>query len=243
MSSMGRYSEAEANLDRAVQLARQYGEAENVGWSHGAYVWLAQNTGRTETALTHARHAVEIAEKIGSPFSRVTGYYQLGAAHVLTEEWRQGASALERALGIARDTRTGLQFEADVLTNLGEAHLGLGDKSRARTMVGEAVAVARLRGTKYFECLAHLARARVLVRTEGAAASADIQTDLREAQALVEETGARSQEPFIHEERANLARLTGDDATYQRELREAHRLFTEMDATGHAERLAKEVGL
>jgi hypothetical protein len=32
-------------------------------------------------------------------------------------------------------------------------------------------------------------------------------------------------------------------AARERELREAHRLYTEMDATGHAERLARELGL
>jgi len=73
--------------------------------------------------------------------------------------------------------------------------------------------------------------------------SSEIQTALSQAQTLVEQTGGRSQQPFIHEERANLASLTGDDATHQRELREAHRLFAEMSATGHAERLAKELGL
>jgi adenylate cyclase len=240
VSNMGRHSEAEANLDRAVQLARRHGDAEILGWSHGGYVWLAQDTGRTEAALTHARHAVEIAEKIGSPFSRVNAYEVLGNAHILTEEWSQGAAALERALDIARETRTGLNDEGRLLAGLAQARLGLGDNSRARTTADEAVAVARRRGTKYFECRAHLARAQVLLRTEGAAASGDIQAALREALTLVEETGGRSQEPFIHEELAELARRTGDEATCQRELREAHRLFTEMGATGHAERLAKE---
>jgi len=38
-----------------------------------------------------------------------------------------------------------------------------------------------------------------------------------------------------------LARLLDDDGTCQSELRKAHRLFTEMGAAGHAERLAKEL--
>jgi ATP/maltotriose-dependent transcriptional regulator MalT len=130
-----------------------------------------------------------------------------------------------------------------MLASLAEAHLGLGNNSRARALADEALAVARRQGTRFYECCAHIARARVLLRTEGATASPEIQAHLREAQDLVEETGGRSQQPFIHEELANLARLTGDDATYQRELGEAHRLFTEMGATGHAERLAKELGL
>jgi hypothetical protein len=50
---------------------------------------------------------------------------------------------------------------------------------------------------------------------------------------------ASSFDPFIRVERARLARLSGDEATSQRELREAHRLYTEMGATGHVERLAE----
>ena len=56
-------------------------------------------------------------------------------------------------------------------------------------------------------------------------------------------SGAKSYEPFLHVERAELARLTGDEATRQRELGEAHRQFTEMGATARAEQMAKELGL
>ncbi len=41
--------------------------------------------------------------------------------------------------------------------------------------------------------------------------------------------------------RAELARLGGDGAEQERELREALRLYTGMGATGHAERLASEL--
>ena len=43
--------------------------------------------------------------------------------------------------------------------------------------------------------------------------------------------------------RAALARALQRPSDANRELREAHRLYTEMGATGHAERLARELGL
>ena len=49
--------------------------------------------------------------------------------------------------------------------------------------------------------------------------------------------------PFVCLERAELARLLGDQTTRQRELREAHRLFTEMGAPIRAAEVAKELGL
>jgi hypothetical protein len=38
-----------------------------------------------------------------------------------------------------------------------------------------------------------------------------------------------------------MVRLLGRSSDAERELREAHRLYTEMGATGHAERVAREL--
>jgi adenylate cyclase len=244
LAEMGRFAEAAASMDRGAQLARQHGEAEILGWVHGSYVELAWLSGQEPQAtLGHARHAVEIAEKIGSAWSCAIAHIRLGQAYLMAKDWSQAAGALEQGLRIASETRAGLVYEVIVLAQLARAYLELGENRRARETVEEAIAVARRRGTRFQECVAHITRAHVLLRSEGAQASGDIETALREAQALVEETGGRSQEPFIHEALAELAHLTGDQATCQRELREAHRLFTDMGATGHAERLAKELGL
>ena len=50
-------------------------------------------------------------------------------------------------------------------------------------------------------------------------------------------------EPHVHLERAELARLSGDEAARQRELKEAHRRFTEMGAPIRAAEISKELGL
>ena len=65
-------------------------------------------------------------------------------------------------------------------------------------------------------------------------------TELRAAEDLVNDTGARVYLPFLCEERAALAAQLGDESRREQYLREAHRLFTEMSATGNVERLAPE---
>jgi hypothetical protein len=40
---------------------------------------------------------------------------------------------------------------------------------------------------------------------------------------------------------ADLAHLLGDDLAYERELHEAHRLYAEMGAAAHAERVGREL--
>jgi hypothetical protein len=60
--------------------------------------------------------------------------------------------------------------------------------------------------------------------------------------ALIGETGARAEEPVLHERLADIARLGGDGASHERELREAARLYGAIGATGNAERVLALLG-
>jgi hypothetical protein len=59
---------------------------------------------------------------------------------------------------------------------------------------------------------------------------------------VTREAQASPSEPIIHVQLPALARQSGEEER-QRKLREAHRLFTELGATGHAERLADELAM
>ncbi len=243
LSEIGRLNEAKSELDRAVELARERGDLENLGWAHDFQVhraWLACDG---QTALRHARSSAEVAERVGSAFSRRYASQCLGLAYIVNEEWNQASDVLEATLASARQGRIGLEQEARLLSDLGEALLGCGKPGQALAAAEEAVDTARRRGTPVLECDAHRVLARVLLHTEGRSSEWRIQAALESALELAERTGARSREPFIRDEYAELAGLLGDDATRERELREAHRLYTEMGATGHAQRLAAELGL
>src|SRR5262249_17426567 len=108
----------------------------------------------------------------------------------------------------------------------------------ALELADEALGDARRSGGRLFEMDALLMRARALLSSEGASCGAEVERTLAEVSALIDETEARCREPVVHEISAELARLRGDETTRERELREAHRLFVEMGATGHAERIA-----
>ena len=89
--------------------------------------------------------------------------------------------------------------------------------------------------------MGQLERARALRAGPGLGAAREIEACLARALTLVEETGGRAIEPQIIEERARLAALRGDDGAAAEDLRRAHALYAEIGATGHAERLAKEL--
>ena len=129
------------------------------------------------------------------------------------------------------------------LAVLSESYLGRGDVDRARALADEALEIAPTRRQPHHEIDASLALARVLLASAGATARAEIEGALARALEVARETRMKAYEPLVHVELTELARQSGDEEDRQRELREAHRLFTEIGATGHAERLADELPL
>jgi hypothetical protein len=75
----------------------------------------------------------------------------------------------------------------------------------------------------------------------GAGARPEVEPELARGLELVETTGAKSYEALLRVERGRLASLAGDEEAGQRELREAHRLFTEIGAAARAESVAAEL--
>ena len=137
---------------------------------------------------------------------------------------------------------TAVDSEGSCLITLGEGYLGLGEAERAANLLRDAVALARTRG-QAAEAVANVVLARILLGSDGLAAREEIESALERASELARSTGMCSVEPMIHAELAELAHQNGDEDEYQRELHEAHRLFTEIGATAHAERLSAELAM
>jgi hypothetical protein len=229
-----------AELDRVIERARMSQQLMPLFRSHAHHVNRCEVTGEAVPALAHGREAVDYAERTGNQVGRILAYVSLGIANVLNGAWRDALEVLGTALTIGRERRLSLE-EGSVLAVMAAAHLGLGDRARALTLAEEAIAVCRRRGTRLWEFSALLTRIRALRETLGLQATRDIETAIVEADAWLEMSGAKSYQPFLHVERAELARLNGDDTACQRELREAHRLFLEIGAPIRAEQVAREL--
>jgi class 3 adenylate cyclase/tetratricopeptide (TPR) repeat protein len=243
LAELGELEEGRRLIERGRKIAREQGDVEVVGWSHMYSAWMAYFAGEPEAALGHAQQALEIAERIGGSFSRAAAWFFLGAAERMRGEWRRAIEAIKRAQAIALEGRTAVEGEGWRLALLGESSLGLGDPERARALVQEGLEFARARGHVPGKMLASLSLARVLLGSAGTAARAQIEAVLARALELAREKGAKAYEPLVHVELAELARQSGDEEGRERELREAHRLFSEIGASGHAERLAGELAM
>jgi class 3 adenylate cyclase len=231
-------------LYQVIRAAREAGETEIVGWSScNAVELLTLHAGELGEAPALARESLEGSERVGSPFSQVHSLARGVALVKLFEGDCEGAiAAFERALAIARDHRTGLEQEPYILALLARAQLGAGDGEWAATTAAEALAMARQRGSRWaeLEALANCARASL---ANGRAESAgEIAERVEQMASLAEESGMRLYTPQAVELRARLAELRGEEAEREHQLREAHQIYAEIGATGHARRLATELG-
>ena len=216
----GQVSRTVSALEHAAQVARQAGDLNALSWVESFLAILAEvgvDPGKVEE---HAGRAFDAAEKTGSARERAIAAAELAWRRRRVAAGRRPRSALDEALAIVRSTRAGLSFESFILARLTDVHLARGDSRRALEAADEAISTAQRHGTAELELRSHLARARALSRGVGADAKEAIGKSLSKAEALVKTTGAESWRPFIHEERAKLARLAGDEVTRQRELRE-----------------------
>ncbi|MBI3768552.1 MAG: AAA family ATPase [Deltaproteobacteria bacterium] len=189
-----------------------------------------------EDALAHARRAVEIAEQEGSPLIRIFVYMALAKVHLQRGDWEEALTAAEHAQVLRHEA---LQFEGATLALTAHAWLRLGNLERAGVLADEAVASTRAGGTLGSEIEARIVRARVLIGLGDGLTLAAARVDLARALELIAETGARACEPHVREILADLAAAEGDPTARERELRAAHRLYTEMGIAPHAERVTK----
>jgi adenylate cyclase len=237
----GRVREGHAEWERAKRLAFEHDDRSVLAIIHYNAAVIAEFVGSDLRVLEHARRAFEIADPIGDTFSINMAWIGIGIGHSFVGEWHEARAALERALALMREQRTSLFFEARTLTYLARVELRLGEIERACTTIEAAVRAGQEHYTRVWELQAHLERARILREIERLEGLEQVSLSLDAAARLIEETGAESLRPQLHEERGRLAHLNGDIAARDRELVEAHRLYVAIGATGHAERLAKEI--
>jgi tetratricopeptide (TPR) repeat protein len=240
LSLTGHPREGAAEIDRVIGLARTSQQLLPLYFAHTLHVLRCEVTGEAAPALAHGREAVDYAERTGSQNARIFAYLHLGLANALNREWREALEVLETALTIGRERRL-LLNEGGVLAAMAAAHLGLGERARALTLTEEAIGFTRRLGSRFWEFSALLTQIRALRETLGLQATREIEAAIAEADAWLEMSGAKSYEAFLCVERAELARLNGDEVARERELREAHRQFLDIGAPIRAEQVAKEL--
>jgi adenylate cyclase len=235
LAMAGRMEESQRAAARAIELARGWGTLESIILMENDASQCAALVGDATQALAHARRAAEAAERFGASTYILVASTSLAWAEILSENWQAAAATLERVRqGMQRSlVAIGMVSQLEI-----EAALGAGDLDAALRLAEEAVehSAASLPTHAWVKTL------RACVGVRAGAPRAPLEAFLDEAAALLVESGAPAYAPRVHEVRAELLAREGDAEGADRELREALRRYQEMGATGHAERLARELG-
>jgi class 3 adenylate cyclase/tetratricopeptide (TPR) repeat protein len=236
----GQLGEARALARRGLEVAAECDSPELNGYLQFHVGECESLAGEVASARACANAFATIAADFANPLLTYHALEVAGSACLLERDWDGAISCLERALEIIHTEGPARPFEPRALAFLAEARLGLGEHARARSSAEQAIAASEALGTRVWQILGRLARSRAGVALGEAGERID--EELRRAERLIVETGAAVCRPHVHEIRARSHEGVGRVAEAGRELREAHRLFVEVGATGHAQRLAPEVG-
>ncbi len=240
LARMGRLDDATAVCERGVELARAHGDREVLTWLQLPRLELDITCANPTAAHKHARLAIETGEKAATPQARMVGLLALGVAHRLNRKWNESVAVLEDAVPAAIGGAN-RGFEGRARAELATALLGNGEQDRAAQEAQTAITVAQAQHSRSDEVRAHLTLARTQIHRADAPALMRADQSLIRAQELIDETGAHAFQPELHECRAGLAHLRGDEQVARHEREEARRLYAEMGATAQTDRLTKEL--
>jgi hypothetical protein len=164
----------------------------------------------------------------------ITGSDILGRALRMRGEWAELARVAREMVALIETANQLQVLEQRASAWIAESRARLGEPTES---VGEATAVL----ARALDPVALESCVRALLFAGGAEQREAIESAFERMAGIIEWTGSRVFSPFLHELRAQLALVCGDADTCESERREAERLWTEMGAHGHIERMAQEL--
>jgi tetratricopeptide (TPR) repeat protein len=225
MMYLGRYSDALRLLEEAERLSTP---GAMCGVAKDVYIFL----GDGERVVSQARASLELSLASGRLWHVMHAHLSLAIGHELRGELREAADEAERALEIVEQ---GVMppFGPWIRSVLAWVQLRLGKRAIATELCTEVLEKRHTNPWAAYYC------GKVLVGAVGEGGRESVGA-LIDAIRLASQA-ATAFSPLHHELHAQLARVCGDELTCERERAEAERLWTEMGAHGHIERMVREL--
>jgi hypothetical protein len=180
----------------------------------------------------HAKRNLELGVEIGSPRMRNLGLLHWGQSLLRDRQPREALSNLVEMRELVERYNLTREAEAANLCWLARAQAECGDQTTGEETAIHAVEAGVRNGTPFFEAVARLERARLLIDFNSGN-RLDIADELSRAESLIDQISAGSIRPLIRFEQARLAKLNDDGATFRSLLGESRQLFADMEATGY----------
>ncbi|HEX6684382.1 MAG TPA: tetratricopeptide repeat protein [Candidatus Limnocylindrales bacterium] len=156
-AQMGRYDDAHAHLQRALDLFGAGGDLTGQAHILLGVGWIYDRQGRYGEALSSARRALELFRAAGNPSGQANALNNVGSHHVRLGNHREALITCRQALAIHHETGD-LRGQADAWHSLGNAYHHLGESTRAAGCYRESLDLFCDLGDRYQEAvvLTHL---------------------------------------------------------------------------------------
>ncbi len=239
LTRLGRLAAARSQLDRAAELV-SYNPAQELVLLIELFSTLElAERGYPEGSLERIAVLVARADETETHNIRSHARIGLAQAHLFAGRPDAALEAVEAGLGISSETGVNLGLNATFTVVRARVLLAQGEVVAARELIERIAATSLPTAASKHDCL--VALAQVLVASDLRGERERIESSLTQAATLSEKVGSPGLQAVVCTERAHLARGLGDEAGWERELREALRIYTEMDATGWMERISEKL--
>jgi class 3 adenylate cyclase/tetratricopeptide (TPR) repeat protein len=226
----GGLAQAHRDFERAIELARQYGDPETESYALGSRATVHAEIYATQSAVGDAERAVELAERSGNGNALVCAWTGLAFVAARARHFERALLFADRALAVARERDLAQMFAPVLLETLARSRLGLGDIDGALEAGNAAVAVAEERCLDRICIGTRVTQAEVLLAANGAGSIDAVAAALGRALELIGTTGALLHEPATRFQLAALERLRGAEQAAAEAEAAARRILTEVGA-------------
>jgi tetratricopeptide (TPR) repeat protein len=229
-ATAGGFARAADDFERAIELARQYGDPETESYALGSRATVHAEIYATRSAVGDAERAVDLAERSGNGNALVCAWTCLAFVAARARDFERSVLFADRALTVARERDLAQMFVPVLLETLARSRLGLGDTAGALEAADAAVTVAEERDLDRICIGTRVTHAEVLLAAKGTASIDAAAASLGRALELIGITGAVLHEPAARFQLAVLERLRGAEQAAENEEAAARRILTEAGA-------------
>ncbi|MBI3273359.1 MAG: GAF domain-containing protein, partial [Planctomycetes bacterium] len=161
---MGEYKRAHDLHEKSLARTEKIGELSKLAFSTSGLALVLLEMGRFDDALRHYGESIRLFRKSGVNPMVAADCSNVGSAHLELANYVEAHRYLDEALSLSKNLKDKVAHASNLVTK-GQALTAVGEWSQAADHIELGLALAREKGIKDLEALAHLAAAEMALAT------------------------------------------------------------------------------
>lgn len=237
---MGRFTEGNRALVEAREIAIRTDNNELSLWTATWSVNLSPLRGVEGNVVDDIEKSRAAADKLGNtPGATIHFQKSLCIQHMVMGDFESAETAIKTALNVHKEKKIEYNWEVVAKFHYADLLCRMGRYEESVDMADDAIQQSDHQGQEFSGMCARMIKALAMVHIHGAKERDNSIALLDKCFVAVEACAAHAWVPRLHETRGDIAKALGE--SHEVHYREALRLYEEIGADGHAERLAAQL--